>query len=123
MKRYALVVDDDPDAQAIVRMILNLAGWDARCVSDGAQALSEVSREIPELIILDLMMPVMNGMEVIQHLQKDAATQSIPVIVSSAMSNAQELRLLGVAGIVNKGSTLVQDLLSSIGRIQESLDL
>ena len=78
-----LVVDDNPDLRNYLERILS-ARWRVLSATDGAQALAVARREMPDLILTDVMMPVMDGLEFVKRIRADASTQHIPVIVLTA---------------------------------------
>ncbi|HEY65944.1 MAG TPA: response regulator [Caldilineae bacterium] len=90
MAKTILVVDDEPDVQQLLNLILTRAGYQVSTANDGIEALSEVGRTPPDLILLDIMMPGMDGYEVLQRLRSDPATAHIPVIILSAKGDVQD---------------------------------
>jgi CheY-like chemotaxis protein len=84
MPHTILVVDDEPDIVRMVRASLQTAGYDVATATDGQQALDAVQAEPPDLIVLDIFMPVLDGMEVLRQLKADAATRDIPVVMLTA---------------------------------------
>ncbi len=84
MAEKILIVDDDIDSLKLIGLMLQRQGYDISAASAGAQAISKASTESPDLIILDVMMPDMDGYEVCRRLRADAATQSIPIIMFTA---------------------------------------
>ncbi|MDD4335279.1 MAG: response regulator transcription factor [Desulfotomaculaceae bacterium] len=90
-----LVVEDEKNILELVRFNLEREGYEVISTTDGACGLEMVREELPDLIILDVMLPGMNGLEVCRELQQDSATRFIPVIILSA--RAEELdRVLGL---------------------------
>lgn len=79
-----LVVDDEPDIRALIVHALARDGLDARAVGSGAEALEAVRREVPSLVVLDVMLPGVSGTEVCRRLRADPATRDVPVIMLSA---------------------------------------
>ncbi|NES17810.1 MAG: response regulator [Symploca sp. SIO3E6] len=79
-----LVVDDDRTQQLIVSKILKRMGLKAIFANDGVEALEQVQNNHPELVILDVLMPRMNGAEVCQRLKENEQTQKLPVVMYSA---------------------------------------
>ena len=79
-----LVVDDDRTQQLIVSKILKRMGLKAIFASDGVEALEKVQKNHPALVILDILMPRMDGTEVCQRLKEDEQTQKLPVVMYSA---------------------------------------
>jgi two-component system alkaline phosphatase synthesis response regulator PhoP len=84
MKESILVVDDEDDIRELIEYNLSKAGYRMTCVSSGEEALQAVTTNAPDLIILDLMLPGMDGLDVCRQLKSDAALRSIPVIMVSA---------------------------------------
>src|ERR1017187_7344036 len=78
-----LVVDDEPDQRFLLRRILQRAGHEVSEANDGAAALRAVRESAPDLVVTDVMMPVMNGVELIRCLQSDPATAHIPILAAS----------------------------------------
>ncbi len=80
-----LVVDDTPDSLRLLVGMLTGKGYKVRPAPSGAYALTTVQKELPDLILLDIMMPEMDGFEVCRRLKADEHTQNIPVIFISAL--------------------------------------
>jgi len=78
-----LVVDDEPDQRFLLRRIFQRAGHEVNEANDGAAALRAVRESVPDLVVTDVMMPVMNGVELIRCLRADPATAHIPVLAAS----------------------------------------
>ena len=101
-----LVVDDEPTIRSLVKELLAAAGYDALFAPDGALALDLVLKLRPDLIVLDLVMPWMSGIEVIQEIRQDSRLMDIPIlIISGCITESEANHLLGdlkVAGYVNK---------------------
>ena len=90
-----LCIEDEPEMIDLIRLILNRHGFDVKGASSGIEGLSKAKEELPELILLDLMMPDMDGWEVYQQLKADEKTRRIPVIIVTA--KAQEVdKVLGL---------------------------
>ncbi|MFI7541999.1 response regulator [Actinoplanes sp. NPDC049599] len=82
-----LVVDDEPDLRYIMRRVFERAGHEVIDAGHGAAALEVVSGPLPDLVVTDMMMPVMDGAELIRRLRADPRTARIPIL--AATSNAQ----------------------------------
>lgn len=83
-KERILIVDDDPYILGMVRLILENEAYEIIEAKDGREALEKISQTIPNLIILDYMMPVMDGLEVCMKLRKDTLYRHIPIIMLTA---------------------------------------
>jgi CheY-like chemotaxis protein len=81
-----LVVDDEPDVLLLCRLNLQQHGHELLEASEGGRALELARERHPDVIVLDLMMPGINGYEVLEALQRDEATSDIPVLVLTAKS-------------------------------------
>jgi CheY-like chemotaxis protein len=79
-----LVIDDEPDVRWLIRMSLERAGHEVLDAEDGLRGIALAMKQRPEIIVLDLMMPVMDGYGVLEELAKDPRTAAIPVVVLSA---------------------------------------
>ena len=90
MAETILAVDDDIDILELVEASLTADGFDVITASDGRSALESAKDHAPDLILLDLMMPEMDGFEVIERLKSDAATRTIPVIMLTAKAQTHE---------------------------------
>jgi CheY-like chemotaxis protein len=79
-----LVVDDEPDQRFMLRRIFERAGHEVSDAADGAAALASVRDSPPDRVVTDLMMPVLDGAELIRHLRCEPATAGIPILAASA---------------------------------------
>jgi len=103
--RRILVVDDQPSIRGILETALSEAGADVWCVGDGPTAITLLETANPELILLDLAMPGMNGWQVLETLSGQPRTAAIPVVLETSAEDFpsfQRARTLGVAAFVNK---------------------
>lgn len=89
-----LVVEDEPDIADLVKYHLEKAGLPARTVADGKHALELIVREPPDLVVLDLMLPSMDGLELCRRLRGNPATRGIPVIMLTAKTEEVD-RIVG----------------------------
>ena len=85
--RKVLVVDDESNMRFLLRMVFESEGFEVVEAHHGAAALERVKEEQPDLVVTDLMMPVMNGRELVERLRGDAETAEIPILVVSANAN------------------------------------
>ena len=82
--RTIMVVDDHPDLVEILRITLESKGFNVRCAYNGQELLDSLEKQIPDLIFLDIMMPKMDGLQVLRRLKEDPSMPFIPVILLSA---------------------------------------
>lgn len=90
-----LVVDDEPDALEVLEFNLKNAGYDVTTADDGDTALKKARQQLPDLILLDLMLPEVDGLEVCKLLRRDPATSAIPIIMVTAKA-AEIDRVVGL---------------------------
>ncbi len=116
-ERLALVIDDLPDNRAMLRRALENEGWTVTEAQDGLAGLARVAERKPALILLDLMMPTMDGFEFLRALRSEPGGQAIPVVVVTAkeLSAAERDRLRAcVENIVQKGTVSPEGFLAEI---------
>jgi len=89
---HVLVVDDNPDDRKLLRRILESAQYHVVEASGGAEAIDKITDELPSLVVLDLMMPDVDGFAVLEHLKRDRITRGIPVVVVTAKELGEEDR-------------------------------
>ena len=85
-KGKVLVVDDEPDVVDMLRMMLENASYEVVSAYDGKEGVEKAKKEKPDAIVLDLMMPGMNGFEACKEMKNDPELKAIPVIVLTAIS-------------------------------------
>jgi CheY-like chemotaxis protein len=106
MSRKILLVDDEDDIREVAQMSLEMtAGWEVVTAASGAEALRMAAAERPDAILLDVMMPGMDGPATARELKAGAATAEIPIVLLTAKVQAADRRRfdgLGVAGILSK---------------------
>jgi DNA-binding response OmpR family regulator len=90
-----LVVEDDADIAALISHFLEKTGFEAEIVSDGGRALTRARESSPDLVILDVMLPGLNGLEVCRALRADDKTAALPIIILTARGEESE-RILGL---------------------------
>jgi DNA-binding response OmpR family regulator len=91
MGRKILVVEDDPALLNLTKYVLEGAGYNVEICADGSQALSEITKFKPELILLDVLLPGIDGYSLAVELAKRPATKGIPLIVISGVARAKTL--------------------------------
>jgi len=116
MPRKILVVDDNPAMIGLISESLSQAGFTVLSAGNGAEALTAVAASEPDLVVLDLVMPVVNGMEVLRTLRSRRGTESLPVIVLTG-KDAPEAMLEGWMGGADRYITKpcsMHELLSAV---------
>ena len=95
MAREVLVVEDEPDIRRLVVLHLERDGFRCRTATTGSDALREVKAAVPDLVILDLMLPGVDGLEVCRQMRRDASTAGVPIIMLTAKSDEVD-RIVGL---------------------------
>lgn len=96
--KHILIVDDYPDAVEIWALYLRAFGYQVSTAGDGAEAVKQAERLLPDLIVLDLELPRISGFDVAKHLRANPATESIPLIAATGYSHQRQLDLAREAG-------------------------
>jgi PAS domain S-box-containing protein len=118
-----LVVDDDEGSRSLVRQAVEREGWTVVEAANGVKALEAVAAGVPDAIILDLMMPEMNGFEFVARLRERPEWRAIPIVVVSAMdlTAADRARLNGhVEAVVRKSGQDREHLMQEVRRMLEA---
>lgn len=104
--KRVLVIDDEDLIQEVIQASLeDIVGWEVVLASSGAEGLTLAASQFPDVILLDVSMPIMDGIETFKKLQDDSATQTIPVIFLTAKVQPSDKAIfsqLGVAGVIAK---------------------
>jgi DNA-binding response OmpR family regulator len=98
MATKIMVADDEPDVLLIIKTGLTLEGFDVVTAANGRDALLTATEEMPDLIILDVMMPYMSGFEVLEKLKENDDTAQIPVIMLTGLSDRESIQQALLAG-------------------------
>jgi diguanylate cyclase (GGDEF)-like protein len=114
-----LVVDDDPDILQYVKMNLELEGFEAQTASNGVEALEIATKNPPALVLMDVMMPGMDGLTTLRHLRNDPTTSSVPVVMLTARALAKDRVKgldLGADDYITKPFA-VEELIARVGTV------
>jgi CheY-like chemotaxis protein len=115
-----LLVDDDPRTLELLEETLRSAGYETQSVRSGARALEVLSSKLVSAVLLDLLMPGMDGFEVIRHIREEANLKELPILVMTAKSLAQEeIALLSreTQALLQKNGSWQQQLMVEVGRV------
>lgn len=115
-----LIAEDDHFLATAYKIKLTKAGYDVLLTADGQEAISAVDSYHPDLIILDLIMPIKDGFAVLEELKNNPLWQSIPVIVASNLGQKEDMEKatnLGAAEFVVKSDLSLEELLGKIRKI------
>ena len=94
-KKKVCIIDDDPNLREIYLMKFNQDGFDVSLAVDGEEGMKLIRDNRPDIILLDLQMPVKNGVEVLQELEADGELSKIPVIILTNIDNEDAFREVG----------------------------
>jgi CheY-like chemotaxis protein len=114
---HVLVVEDEPSIRQMVRRVLDKEGWTVQEAENGRQGLEAVAKHPPSIILLDLMMPIMNGFDFLRELRRNEQWRRIPVVVLTAkdLTNDERAQLKGnVELVLQKGDYSRERLLEEV---------
>lgn len=98
MKKKILIVDDEPDIRLLVAARLNAMGFDTVTAADGQEGLNLARKESPDLILLDLMLPFLDGYKVCRMLKFDKTYEHIPIVIFSSKGSDADKKLASEVG-------------------------
>jgi CheY-like chemotaxis protein len=115
-----LIVDDSRDFGEVLARLLRYHGYEAKTALSGPEALTWLNVQTPSLILLDVMMPEMSGIDVLRKLRNDVKHEQTPVLILTAGCTPQEeqqAKELGVSGMLKKGSVEIAEIIRTIESI------
>jgi CheY-like chemotaxis protein len=98
MKRRILLVEDDPMTIALMSDQLNLLGYDVTVAKNGLEAVEMASSESPDLIIMDIMMPKLDGFQAVSRIRENPKVKAIPILVATALARPGSRQVCQDAG-------------------------
>ncbi len=122
MTPRVLVVDDDPQVLKLLRLNFEMEGYDVDAATDGSEALAAAARRRPDAVVCDVMMPGMDGLEVVRRIREDPELADIPIVVVSAKAQRSDMRE-GVKAGADEYVTKPfdpQDVLDAVARLLDS---
>ncbi len=129
-KKKILVVDDDLDQRSIYEAMFKESGFDVRVAEDGLQASDIAFEDTPDLVFTGVIMPKMDGFELVEHLRKHVATAKIPIIMFSHLGREEDRKKASAYGLVTfmvKGYDSPQSILARakqlLGVSEKSTDM
>jgi PleD family two-component response regulator len=120
MSKKLLVADDEQFISTAYGDGLGRAGFTVVVAHDGEEALDKITAEMPDLVLLDLIMPKLNGFEVLKKVKADDSLKSIPVVILSNLSqdtDEAEVKKLGAADFIVKSNISLQDLIAKVNQL------
>jgi CheY-like chemotaxis protein len=121
-----LLVDDDPRTLELLEETLRSAGYETQSVRSGARALEVLSSKLVNAVLLDLLMPGMDGFDVIRHVRKEGALKELPILVMTGKTLAQEEIVLlsrETQALVQKNGSWQQQLIVEVDRVVQGRKL
>ena len=121
---YVLVVDDAVDAREVVCESLRKAGYEVECAADGREALASVIHRTPDVIVLDLFMPEMDGAGLLEVMRSYLRLQRLPVVVLTGVPDSpmiDRVRHLHVNSILVKGKATMSEIVAAVKRAMHTV--
>jgi len=116
-----LVIDDNLSLQIAFTKILTSAGYHIGTASDGEEGLRLARESIPDLIVLDMLLPKLGGVEVLRALKRDPATKRIPVIALSGLPRSNEAKLLGEGAVSYLEKERLEEPVALLHAVEDAL--
>jgi len=122
MAKKILFVEDEPGLQKALSMSLKKSGYDVSTASDGDEGIKLTKELVPDLILLDLILPKKNGFDVLSAIKEDKSTASIPVIVLTNLESGGDIEKamsMGAQGYLIKADYTLSDIVERISKMLE----
>lgn len=119
MSQKIVIVEDNPDLATIYQTRLTLVGYESLVANDGIAAMYVIQSELPDLVLLDLMVPAISGDEVLRRMRASDWGKQIPVMIISNLNEADApkgLRELGIVGYQVKANLVADDMEHLVGK-------
>ena len=116
-KPHILLVEDDSILSRVIEEELESAGYKISQVKDGEEAVDLINKKRPDLVLLDILMPKMNGMEVLEHIKASTTTRNIPVIMLTVLSSDDDIKKalkLGAEDYIVKSQHAVGEIVDKV---------
>ncbi|MDO8436445.1 MAG: response regulator [bacterium] len=120
MKKKVLVIEDDDFIASLIMGALKRAGFETNLAIDGEGALKKLETEIPDIILLDLILPGIGGFEVLEKIKREDKTKKIPIIILSNLGSHEEIKKglkSGADAYLVKANILPEDVVKKIEEI------
>lgn len=119
-KKKVVIVEDEPALQDIYRTKLDMEGYEVHTASDGVEGLSTVVSEMPDVVLLDVVLPIKDGFQVLEDLKANPQTKDIPVIILSNLGQGYEIKrgmALGAKAFLTKANLTPDQIHKEIERV------
>jgi DNA-binding response OmpR family regulator len=119
MATRVLITEDEPNIAESLTFILNREGYEVSTAPDGEAALQRLRSDPPDLMILDIMLPRLNGFEVLKQMKADPALNALPVMILTAKGQAHDRRMaeeIGASAFITKPFSN-RDIIEQVGRL------
>lgn len=93
MQKKIFIVEDEESVRSLLCILLKSKGYAVRAVANGQEALNALAGEVPDLVLLDIMLPDISGIEVCRRIRSEAPTRHVPVVMLTAMKTPEYLKL------------------------------
>lgn len=118
VKKKILIVEDDITLRDLYQTRLEIDGYNISVAGDGEEGVMQSEKVMPDLILLDLMLPKLSGMEVLQKIKENPKTKGIPVIILSALSNQKTKGLIyGAIDYLVKSESQLEDIVNKVKEV------
>lgn len=120
MKPKILIIEDDTFIAELMAKILSRENFDVDLVTDGEVGLEKIKKQTPDLVLLDLVLPGINGFEILKKVKKDSKTKQIPVIIVSNLGTPEEVQKglkLGASAYLVKATSLPDEMMEKIREV------
>lgn len=120
---HVLLVEDDEDIRTMFAEQLTLAGFEVTIACDGLEAVAKVSTESPDIILLDIILPELDGLEVLRKIKADTKTSKIPVVMLSNLNQdnqKSEAEKLGAAAFYVKSSLTPSQMIKTLNEVVDN---
>jgi DNA-binding response OmpR family regulator len=97
-RKRILIVDDESSMVSVLQRHISNAGYEFEAATNGREALEKIQQEVPDLVMLDLMMPDMNGFEVCRRIRAEEKTKSVPVLIITALRSESDASAAAACG-------------------------
>lgn len=99
MNRKVLLIEDEPNIIEAIRFLLSRDGWTVHTHANGSDAVAEIARVVPDLLVLDMMLPGRSGMDILRDLRADPGTEKLPVLMLTARGQSRDRDMAEKAGV------------------------